>query len=226
MITTPLTTEKSRFPSRNLVVGLLVVWLLGLGLQFYFLSQHVTTPKEGSQEVSFTRDMMAHHAQAVEMATRIRDRSSDEALRTLALDMVLTQQNQIGQMHAWLELWNVSQEGLAAPMQGLGEMMGMAPQASVNALTTLPSAEAEISFLQLMIRHHEGGVMMAQTVLDTSQPVVKRLAESVIAGQTGEIKYMEELLAERGAERLEPLAPMVMTNESSSEGTTQEGMNH
>jgi uncharacterized protein (DUF305 family) len=212
MTTTHSAVEKPRASSHNFIIGLLLLGLLGL---VYFLVQRTNSPREGSQEIVFTRDMMAHHAQAVEMANLIRERSSDEALRTLALDLVLTQQNQIGQMQAWLELWKVPQEGLAPPMQGMGEMMGMAPQENVNALTTLPTDEAEISFLQLMIRHHEGGVMMAQDILDTKQPVVKRLADSIIAGQTGEINYMEELLAKRGAERLEPLQPMSMP-----------GMNH
>ena len=215
MTTTHLTPDKPGAPIRNLIVSLLLLGLFGLGLQVYFLSQRAVTPKEGSQEVTFTRDMMAHHAQAVEMANLIRERSTNDELRLFALDLVLTQQNQIGQMQAWLELWKVPQEGLAPPMQGMGEMMGMAPQESVNAHTTLPTDEAEISFLQLMIRHHEGGVMMAQDILDTKQPVVKRLADSIIAGQTGEINYMEELLAKRGAERLEPLQPMSMP-----------GMNH
>jgi uncharacterized protein (DUF305 family) len=212
MTTTHSTVEKPRASSHNFIIGLLLLGLLGL---VYFLAQRTNSPREDSQEVTFTRDMMAHHAQAVEMANLIRERSTNDELRLFALDLILTQQNQIGQMQAWLELWKVPQEGLAPPMQGMGEMMGMAPQQNVNALTTLPTDEAEISFLHLMIRHHEGGVMMAQDVLVTGQPVVKRLADSIIAGQTGEIKYMEELLAKRGAERLEPLQPMSMP-----------GMNH
>ncbi len=171
------------------------------------------TPRENSPEVSFTRNMMAHHAQAVEMATLIRDRSTDAELRQVTLDMILTQQNQVGQMFAWLELWGVPQEGLEPPMQGMGEMMGMAPQPEVNALDTLPVDEAEIKFLQLMVRHHEGGVFMAQDVLEATRvPVVKRLAESIVAAQSGEITYMESLLEKRGAERLEPLQPMMHEN--------------
>jgi uncharacterized protein (DUF305 family) len=193
---------------RNLTLGLLAVLLLGLGASFYFLVGNLRTPRDNSPEVIFSRDMMAHHAQAVEMATLIRDRSTDEELRQLTLDMILTQQTQIGQMQAWLHLWNVPQEGLEPPMQGMGEMMGMAPQESVNDLAILPISEAEISFLQLMIRHHEGGVFMAQDSLETPQSVVKRLAESIVTAQSGEIEYMENLLEKRGAERLEPLAPM------------------
>jgi uncharacterized protein (DUF305 family) len=197
------------FLGQKLLLGLVTVWLLGLAVQIYFLLANPLTPQANSPEVTFTRDMSAHHAQAVEMATLIRDRSSDPELRQLTLDMILTQQNQIGQMQAWLNLWGVPQEGVTPPMQGMGEMMGMAPQESVNELATLPVAEAEVRFLQLMIRHHEGGVLMAQDILETTrQSVVKRLAESVAQAQSGEIDYMENLLAKRGAERLEPLQPV------------------
>jgi uncharacterized protein (DUF305 family) len=207
-MTTHLEANKGN-SRRNFAPVLLAVLLLSLGASFYFLVANLRTPRNNSPEVTFTRDMMAHHTQAVEMATLIRDRSNDEELRQLTLDMILTQQNQIGQMQAWLELWNVPQEGLEPPMGGMGEMMGMAPQRSVNALTTLPTDEAEISFLQLMIHHHEGGVMMAQDVLKKTQnAVVKRLAESIVASQTGEITSMESLLEKRGAERLERLPPM------------------
>jgi uncharacterized protein (DUF305 family) len=193
---------------RNLALVLFAALFVVLGAAFYFLVDNVRSLREDSPEVSFTRDMMAHHAQAVEMATLIRDRTADAELRQLTLDMILTQQNQIGQMQAWLNLWNVPQEGLEPPMGGMGETMGMASQQRVNDLATLPISEAEISFLQLMIRHHEGGVFMAQDILGTRQAVVKRLAESIVASQSGEIEYMESLLEKRGAERLEPLQPM------------------
>jgi uncharacterized protein (DUF305 family) len=177
------------------------------------LSFAMAQPRENSPEVSFTRDMMAHHSQAVEMTVLIRDRSTDPELRQMTLDMLLTQQNQVGQMFAWLELWGVPQEGLEPPMQGMGEMMGMAAQQDVNSLDTLPIEEAEIKFLQLMIRHHEGGVFMAQDVLEkTNNAVVKRLAESIVASQSGEVTYMESLLEKRGGERLEPLQPMTHEN--------------
>jgi uncharacterized protein (DUF305 family) len=184
-----------------------------LALLLILLSAAQAQPREGSPEVSFTRDMMAHHAQAVEMAVLIRDRSTDPELRQVTLDMFLTQQNQIGQMFAWLELWGVPQEGLEPPMQGMGEMMGIAAQTEVNALGTLPEAEAEIKFLQLMIRHHEGGVFMAQDILEnTSVAVVRRLAESIVMMQSSEINNLVNLLEERGGERLEPLQPMTHGN--------------
>ena len=71
-------------------------------------------------------------------------------------------------------------------------------------METLPLEQAEVTFLQLMIRHHEGGVMMAETVLQQSQrPEVRRLAQAIITGQKSEIAYMNDLLEERNAQRPE-----------------------
>ncbi len=143
--------------------------------------------------------MMVHHGQAVEMALVIRDRSSDAAMRQMALDMALTQQAQIGQMHGWLSVWDVPLTGPEPPMRGMAEQMGMASRADVNALSTLSVAEAEVSFLRLMVRHHLGGVAMAQDVLGRNpHPVVKRLADAIVESQTSEIDYMQQLLAARG----------------------------
>src|SRR6186713_3196008 len=53
------------------------------------------SPSDDSAEAGFARDMKTHHAQAVEMALITRDRTTDESLKFLLTDMVLTQQNQI-----------------------------------------------------------------------------------------------------------------------------------
>ena len=163
----------------------------------------------GNADVTFARDMSAHHAQAVDMALILRDRVEDEQLRLFLLDMALTQQTQIGQMQGWLAAWNVPLSGPEPIMGGQGEAMGMASQEQVNSLRHLPVEEAEVLFLQLMIRHHQGGVLMAEDILARNpRPQVARLAESIIAGQQSEIEYMTSLLQERGAEPLQPLAPM------------------
>jgi uncharacterized protein (DUF305 family) len=166
-------------------------------------------PGEGSSEVTFARDMIAHHEQAVEMALRIRDRTADSTLRAFVDDIILTQQNQVGQMTGWLAIWGVPFAGAEPVMLGMGPMMGMADQADVNALSTLPIAEAEIRFLQLMGRHHEGGVMMAADVLSKRpHPEVARLAQAMVRGQTAEIDFIATMLELRGAAPLPPLPPM------------------
>lgn len=189
----------------TVLAALLLAALLALATGWWL----TRPPGEGSPEVAFARDMSYHHEQAVELALIIRDRTADDSLRTLATDIVLTQQAQIGQMGGWLEAWGRPLAGAEAPMQGMGLMMGMAAQSDVNALRELPLAEAEVSFLQLMLRHHQGGVFMAEDVLKaTGRPEVKRLAQAIVAGQQNEIGLMREMLALRGAAALPDLERM------------------
>ena len=184
----------------------IVPLLLLAGLAAFWLATS-RAPAEGSPEVTFARDMAAHHAQAVEMALIVRDRSADEELRRFALDIILTQQAQIGQMQGWLAVWGRPLAGSRPDMQ----MPGMATQQQVNELQALPVAAMETSFLQLMIRHHQAGVAMAQAALgQTRRPEVVRLARAIVQGQQSEIAYMEQLLKQRGAPAPTPLEPMPM----------------
>lgn len=175
-------------------------------------------PGTDSVEAGFSRDMQVHHAQAVEMATMIRDRSDDVGIRALALDIAAGQQQQIGQMFAWLETWRVPQTGDQDPMAWMtqqmdhdaatsrthmqpmsdGRMPGMASEEEMEQLEASAGADAEVLWLRLMIQHHRAGVEMAQAVLKlTDEPVVRRLATSMVSAQESELSQLEQLLADR-----------------------------
>ncbi|MEU6409213.1 DUF305 domain-containing protein [Microbispora sp. NPDC046933] len=169
-------------------------------------------PADDSPEAGFTRDMQIHHAQAVRMAMIVRDRTADAEVRTLAYDIALTQQQQIGQMFAWLDMWGLPQTSLAPPMtwttrQGHGSMghtaasmPGMATSGQLKQLEGAQGREAEALFLRLMIAHHKGGVDMARAALRLSgDERVRRLAEAIVAAQQGEISLMERMLSTREA---------------------------
>ncbi|HEU4324869.1 MAG TPA: DUF305 domain-containing protein [Roseiflexaceae bacterium] len=202
------TPARFRLPPLQPVVLALVLALLA-ALTTGILWWNARPPAEGSAEVTFTRDMTAHHTQAVAMALNLRDRTEDELMRSFLLDMVLTQQGQIGIMQGWLDAWGRPFSGARPPMEGMGAMMGMAAPEQVDALRTLPPDQAEILFLQLMIRHHQGALIMADDLLQhSSRPEVVRLATSIRDAQQSEISYMQELLEQRGGTPPEPLAPM------------------
>lgn len=193
-------TDTTRTSRGWWVPGMLVAALVGAALTAWLLAP--AAPDDASPEAGFARDMSVHHAQAVEMAGLIRDRTEDPDLRFLAEDIMLSQQNQIGQMRAWLALWGLPAAGRGEPMTWMGmggmPMAGMATMAQVDDLRQADGVEAERLFLELMIEHHRGGVAMADAVLDrTDDPVVSRLAAAMSTGQASEIELMERLLAER-----------------------------
>ncbi|SNQ46474.1 conserved hypothetical protein [Frankia canadensis] len=78
------------------------------------------SPGEGSVDVGFARDMSEHHAQAVQMAMIEFDRGSDPTSRSVAQDIALTQQREIGVMSAWLSGWGRTQTVSGPPMRWMG----------------------------------------------------------------------------------------------------------
>ncbi len=161
-------------------------------------------PTEDSAEAGFARDMMVHHAQAVQMAEIVRDKTESEEIRTMAADIALTQQAQIGQMQGWLAVWGLPATGREPAMTWMGHptegrMPGMASPEELNDLQRASPEEADVLFLQLMIPHHEAAIPMSEAVLEeTDRPEVERLAGAIAASQQGEIEMMKGLLNQRG----------------------------
>jgi len=172
--------------------------LLGFGLG----KGQSIAPGEDSPDAGFARDMMMHHAQAVDMATLLRDRTEDPEMRQLALDIMLTQQAQIGQMQGWLAVWQypIASTDLSMSWMGMpGPMPGMATPEQLNQLRSLKGLEADGLFLQLMIPHHRGGVQMAEAALiNAKASQVLILAQSILDAQTSEIELMQAMLQEKG----------------------------
>ncbi len=163
-------------------------------------------PEEGSAEAGFVRDMTVHHAQAIEMAEIVRDKTESEEIRMLAANIALTQQAQIGQMQGWLDVWGLPATGEEPAMSWMempteGRMPGMASPQEIDELQQASPKEADKLFLQLMIPHHEAAVPMAETILgETDREEVKRLAGAIAASQKAEIETMQGMLNMRGVE--------------------------
>jgi uncharacterized protein (DUF305 family) len=177
---------------------------------------------EDSVDVGFSRDMQDHHAQAVDMSVTVREATDDPQVRTLALDILLTQQQQAGQMFGWLTAWGYPQSSggelmawmsdadmggtdhgthgeEATDSSGSVSMPGMATSEQLRALERAQGVRAERIYLQLMLPHHRDGVSMAEyAVENATQPQVQRLAQSIVDSQTAELTVLQSMLEARG----------------------------
>lgn len=209
---------------RSLVIALAAL-LIAVGVGGWILgaaNPRSTHPSDASMEAGFARDMQTHHQQAVQLSMIIRDNSVNPAVRSLAYDIALTQQQQSGQMYAWLELWGLPQTGESMTwMSGLlpGEQahadhgasptaeapalssMGMATDAQIKSLAAARGQVADRQFLTLMIAHHRGGVDMAKAYLEHGKdPMVGAFARKIVMTQEAEISALNQLLAKLSKE--------------------------
>jgi uncharacterized protein (DUF305 family) len=69
----------------------------------------------------------------------------------------------------------------------------------MDALRESDGPAAEVLLLRLMIKHHRGGIAMAQAARTlASDDNVVLLADAIASSQAAEIEQMEQLLQDRG----------------------------
>ncbi|MFC4125105.1 DUF305 domain-containing protein [Nocardia rhizosphaerae] len=204
-------------------IGLLLLGAVAGVLLRLPLDDKDTVATPGPVDVGFSQDMSAHHAQAVDMAGAALIVSTDNDVRRLAYDILTTQQNQIGRMQGWLQLWgepNQDVEGFMGWMSGheegshhggaaeessgpVAQMPGMATQEEMTTLRQSTGTAMDVLFLQLMLRHHEGGMPMLDYAVEHADTTeVRILAGQMAKTQAGESQLMRTMLAARGASPL------------------------
>ncbi|SFA92005.1 Uncharacterized conserved protein, DUF305 family [Amycolatopsis marina] len=224
-------TTRTPLWSRVVIVGaatlavLLVGATIGMLLTQTMRAEPTTAaePAADSVEVGFAQDMSVHHLQAVTMANWARDHSTDPRIRQLAFDIGSTQLEQVGRMKGWLMLWDQPEQTTGEYMTwmtgpgghgdhgsvdttataGDAPMPGMATNDELAQMRALSGTELDVHFLQLMLRHHQGGTEMAEYTQErTPMPAVDALITSMLRSQGAEMDLMRDLLAERDAKPL------------------------
>jgi uncharacterized protein (DUF305 family) len=140
----------------------------------------------------FARLMVQHHAQAVDLADLVPDRTGNPEVRTLAQEVAAARQPEVERLTAWLEEWGARTDVELADHPG---MRGMPSEAQLRALREADGPEFDRLWLESMIRHHEGAVVMAETVLSASahRPTLE-LAEDIRSARQVQITRMRAML--------------------------------
>ena len=141
-------------------------------------------------DLQFLDTMIAHHQSAVVMAKPAMEKALHPELRTLAQNIVTSQEKEISQMRQWREEWFHDQP-LAVNMQaaGMADSMKAMDMSKLGALT---GNNFDTAFIEMMIPHHQGALAMAKEALDKAQHAeIKTLAQGVIMTQETEIESMQ-----------------------------------
>ncbi|GAA4514012.1 DUF305 domain-containing protein [Nonomuraea ferruginea] len=144
-------------------------------------------------DVRFAEGMIPHHRQALEMTALAANRTTTASVLGFAEQIALSQQPEITIMSDWLAAL-----GRRVPSghdhRGM-EGYGMATEEQLKALRAAEGGVFDRMFLQLMIRHHEGALKMAEEELAGGRDQRMRLmARDMYAGQGIEIARMRKIL--------------------------------
>ncbi len=186
----------------NIAVFVVTAALLA-GMVGWMIGDSAADRDAGTVDVGFLQDMREHHEQAVEMSfLYLSLDDTDPGLRTVARSIIFGQGIEIGRMIQLLRDFGESEvnEGdtsmawMGHPVP-LGEMPGMATDAELDALGEASGAEADNMYVDLMVRHHEGGIEMAEyAAANASDDSVRSFANSIATSQREEIEELERLV--------------------------------
>ena len=150
-------------------------------------------------DVAFAQKMIPHHQQAVEMSKAVLDRGKNTEVRQLAEQIAGAQDPEVNTMKGWLTSWGQppadSTMGTDHSMGGTDSMDGMMSSDEMTSLNSASGAALDALYVELMIKHHQGAIAMAETQVSSgTDPGAVALARTIIAAQEGEITTMNALL--------------------------------
>jgi len=189
-------------PLNFIALGLSML-ILGAGIGYY-VGDSSARPDHSAVDEGFLQDMRYHHDQAVDMALHYLTKTQDPHPRLVlfAEEILLTQQIETGRMIQFLRSFKASEAndtGMAMGWMGhsmpIDEMDGLATQEQLDEFARASGDEASRIFATLMIEHHLGGIHMAEYAAENAaNEDVRKMARSMITGQTLEIEAMTEVL--------------------------------
>ncbi|HYN30091.1 MAG TPA: DUF305 domain-containing protein [Dermatophilaceae bacterium] len=170
-------------------------------------SSTAAATSDRAADIAFAQLMIPHHQQALEMAQLATGKATTADVKRLAGQIEAAQDPEIRTMKGWLSAWDAPQQMPGATASGGSmdhsghDMGGMSSQGMMTAedmarLSAAGGDDFDSTWLEMMIRHHEGAITMADQVLTTTKdPEVTTLANAVRTGQRAEIDQMRQLLA-------------------------------
>jgi len=179
---------------RNLIISLIILTVIFTGTNYAFAQPGPDFGMMGmgpgmmesvDSEYEFLIKMIPHHEEAVKKAKTLRDNTNREKMKEFAKKIIKVQNQEIKEMEKYLAEWYPNKTNDYQYEAMMGNYKG------------LSGKELDYVFLEDMIFHHMGAVMMSQQLimqgLDEHQEVYL-LANSIRNSQRQEIFMMRKWL--------------------------------
>jgi uncharacterized protein (DUF305 family) len=152
-------------------------------------------------DVKFMQGMIGHHQQAIEMVALIAERTSRDDMKLLGKRIELSQVDEIQMMQEWLKARGQTLPDIHAHhQQGATLMPGMLTMDEMATLQAARGVAFDRLFLQGMIKHHGGALVMVRELFGTpgagQDSDIFAFASDVEADQQAEIDRMGAMLRE------------------------------
>ena len=150
-------------------------------------------------DAMFTQEMIPHHQQAIAMADLALDpaRGARPEVQDLARRIKAAQTAEVADMRTWLREWGAADDAEQTGHMDHGDMngMGMLSDTLMTALGDATGADFDRLWLEGMIAHHQGALMMASHISNRGADTrVHDLSGAITESQTAEIAEMRRLL--------------------------------
>lgn len=176
-------TLKMRETSRIVVVLLVAAMLLTLACG---TKGQPAVP----YDLQFIDEMVAHHQAAIDMSLPADSNAMRPELKEFARKVVEDQSREVEMMKGWRRQWYAGRPPTPTIMAMPGMATSMKGMDSRHMLT-MKGAEYDRMYVDMMIPHHEGAIVMAREALVKSQrPEIRELAQQIIDSQQGGIDLM------------------------------------
>lgn len=177
-----------------------------------------SVPPTSASDVEFMQGMIMHHAQAVAMTAMIPSHTANPAVRSLGAKIASSQADEMLFMKRWLlargEPVAMSPQDAAMPdmpdmdMSSIGgsggpmpSMPGMLTAGQMDALRRARGADFDRLFLQGMIQHHGGALVMVKDLFGSpgagQDADLFNFATDADNTQRAEIRIMQGILEKR-----------------------------
>ncbi len=143
----------------------------------------------GMNEIMFAQMMIPHHEQAISMSETALKKSRNQAILKLSNQIKSLQGTEKSQLAYWLKATDSSMT-----MDHDMQMSGMLTVKELASLKRLTGTQFDRTFLQLMIKHHQGAIEMLDLISDSRNAEAKALAKAIKSAQSKEITSMKLLL--------------------------------